>query len=385
MTSLATADVDRAITEWGLAQSEAMRRESRGSLSSELFDIRGRTWVGFECYFEAVPRLLARLGERLAPEEIGRRMKRPGSRPYYLQLFILMSNYLSAREQRLLVDGRAPEDGDPAQLEELRTLVGFFHGAACAYRNDGRAVPTAPGFDQRILDEDWVATCAELLEPPERLAEVQRAVAAISLYSFLLHGEQRDGNFDHGPYRLADGTELLLHELNDLDNDFLPWAERERPLSCSNVCVAYALEDVEMRFSIFGGVVTDPVDFSSRVRALAVFTVEDGVARRLETAELEGLVQRAAELQAALYPRIVEWPRIERSRYGRWLYANHLVPFFRLAGAEEHVAEIAERFREVGQRAAEEFLGAAELPEIFHNHTQLTESSMFSPLARVEQ
>jgi hypothetical protein len=378
---MSSAEVDAAIGEWGIAQSESMRRERRGSLSSELFDIRGRTWVGFECYYRAAPRLLAELAERVAPEEIGRLMKRPGSRPYYLQLFILMSNYLSAREQRLLVSGRAPEADDEEEAAELHTVVEFFTRVARAYRNDGRSVPSAPEFDQRVLGPEWVATCAGLLQGPERQLEVQRAIAGLQLYGFLLHGEQRDGNFDHGPYELEDGTSLLLHELNDLDNDFLPWAERERPLAVSNVCVAYALRDVEMRFSIFGGCVTDPVDFQSRVECLAVFTVEDDVPRPLEPAELKDLVRHSQELQAALYGRLVEWPQIERTRYGRWLYANHLVPFFAIAGAGDRVEEIGESFRRIGHEAAEEFAAGPDLPAIFHNHTHLDEGSMFSPLA----
>jgi hypothetical protein len=308
-------------------------------------------------------------------------MKQPGARPYYLQLFILMSNYLSAREQRILVGGEPPEAGSAKEQHELEVLVDFFTRATRAYREDGGTVPSAPEFDQRILGADWVAACEDLLGPTDQMAEAQAAVAAVSLYSFLLHGEQRDGHYDHGPYELADGTRLLLHELNDLTNDFLPWAEQERPLAVSNICVAYALREVEMQFSIFGGCLTDPVDFRSRVERVAIFTVDGGVARRLPLDELQGLALRAGELQADLYGRIVDWPDIERVRYGRWLYGNHLVPFLRMVDEPALVERAAARFREVGQVAAEEFIAGPPIPAVFQTHSELDESSMYSRLA----
>jgi hypothetical protein len=55
LDTFSLTEVDATINAWGVAQSETMRRENRGALSSELFDIRGRTWVGFECYYRAVP------------------------------------------------------------------------------------------------------------------------------------------------------------------------------------------------------------------------------------------------------------------------------------------------------------------------------------------
>jgi hypothetical protein len=332
LETFSPAQVDAAIETWGVAQSETMRREQRGKLSSELFDIRGRTWVGFECYYRAVPELLAALAERISPEEIGRRMKRPGQRPYYLQLFILMSNYLCAREQRVLTAGSPPET-DPAEAEALQILVEFFARAASAYREDGGLVPAAPDYDQRILDAEWAGRCAALLGPTDDLARVRRALASISLYVFLMHGEQRDGNFDHGPYQLEDGARMLIHEINDLDNDYLPWVDSERPLPLSNICIAYALREVEMRFSIFAGCVTDPAEFVDRVERFAVFTAEGD---ELRMAEAEDLVER-----------------------------------------------LSERFRTIGQEAAEEYLGFDGPPAVLVSHTQLPQGSMFSPLAGV--
>ncbi|WCB91804.1 hypothetical protein DSM104299_00481 [Baekduia alba] len=351
-------------------------------MKSELFDIRGRTWVGFECYYAAAPALLRTLCEHRSPEALGRAMRRPGSRPYYLQLMILMSNYLSAREQRVLATGTPPEASDPQADADLATVVDFVARTAGAYRTDGAVMPTAPDFDMRILSEDWIARCAALLGPRERLPEIQRFVATLSLYGFLLHGEQRDGTFDHGPYALPDGTRLLVRELNDLDNRLLPWAEHDDPLPIANVCVAYALRDVEMQFSLFGGSLTDPVDFLDRTERVALFTREGDDLRALEPDEMAALAHRAGELQLRLYQDVVAWPAIERSRYGLYLYANHLAPFFRLAGAEAALPALVARFEAVGGPVAEALAARDELPEIFTYYADIGEGdSAFSPRA----
>jgi hypothetical protein len=374
--------VDAVIRLWGETQAQAMRREQRGSMKSELFDIRGRTWVGFECYYAAVPALLRTLSEHASPEALGRAMRRPGSRPYYLQLLILMSNYLSARQQRVLASGTPPEALDPQADADLTTVVDFVARIARAYRTDGEVVPTAPGFDMRVLSEDWIARCAALLGPRERLPEIQRFVATLSLYGFLLHGEQRDGTFDHGPYALPDGTRLLVRELNDLDNRFLPWAEQDAPLPIANVCVAYALRDVDMQFNIFGSSVTDPVDFLDRTERVALFTREGDDLRTLAPAEMTALARRAGELQLRLYQDVAAWPSIERSRYGLYLYANHLAPFFRLAGAESVLPALLARFEVVGGPAAEAITAMDALPEIFTYYAGIGEGeSAFSPRA----
>lgn len=377
LETFSAAEVDATIQAWGVAQCEAMKRENRGKLSSELFDIRGRTWVGFECYYRAVPEILTALSERISPEEVGRRMKCLGGRPYYLQLFLLMSNYLCAREQRLIVDRVAPET-DPGVARDLQAVVEFFDRAMRAYREDGELVPVAPEHDQRILDPATAGRCAELLAPAGDLGRIGRALASISLYVFLMHGEQRDGNFDHGAYELEDGTRMLIHELNDLDNDYLPWVDAEGRLPVGNVCVAYALREVEMRFSILAGCITDPADFAAQVERVAVFTAEGDELRPLGVEELEQLADQALRLQGELYGRIVEWPSIERSRYGRRLYANHVVPFLRLAGASDLIEQLTERFTAIGEEAAAEYVEMAEPPAVLLSHTALPEGSMFS-------
>jgi hypothetical protein len=378
--SFTVAQVDEVIAAWGAAQSETMRNESRASLASDLFDIRGRTWVGFECYYEAAAPLLQELVSRsVPPEEIGRRMKVPGSRPYYLQLFLLMSNYLGSREERVLQHGTAPDMSDPAAYEQLRVLVEFFTRTTMAYRNDGAIVPGPPENDQRILGEAWVARCVELLGPPTELEAIKRMSAMLSLYSFMLHGEQRDGQFDHGPYPGPDGTQIIVREFNDLRNTYLPWSEREARLPYSNVCVAYACRGASMRFTIFATATTSPADLAPHVEGVAAFARVGEELHRLDAAEMATIATLAQQLQLAIYRRVVRWDAIERSRYGLYLYANSLAPFLTVAGCDDLVADMTSRFEEIGNRVACELTETGRRPLVLDYFGVPGDGPLFTP------
>lgn len=381
--SFSAAEVDEVIATWGVAQRDAMHSESRASLASELFDVRRRSWVGFECYYEAAPPLLRMLVSRGAtPELLGEMMKVPGSRPYYLQLFLLMSNYLAAREERVLRHGVPPDATDDQAYDDLRTIVEFFTRTARSYRNDGAILPPAPHFDQRILDDAWVERCAAELGPTSELDAITKMSAMLSLYNFLLHGEQRDGQFDHGPYPGPRGSQIIIREFNDLANDFLPWRERESPMPHDNVCVAYAYRNVATRFTIFATAVTDPTDFAPHVEAVAAFVREGDRLDRLDRGRMESIAAHAKELQLRLYKRVLQWEQLERSRYGLYLYANSLLPYFILGGCSDLRPILTTRFEAIGDRVARELAQTETLPGVLAYFGEIRDGPLFAPTQR---
>ena len=90
------------IRQFGARQKAFMRGENRALLRSMLFDVPRRSSIGWRCYYEKAPGYLRELVQQVSPEEIGLRMRRLGSRPYYLQLSILMCSCLGARQQLML-------------------------------------------------------------------------------------------------------------------------------------------------------------------------------------------------------------------------------------------------------------------------------------------
>jgi hypothetical protein len=369
------ARANEVIRSWGIAQRRAMAREQRGKLDSELFDVPRRTLVGFECYRKVAPEMLRRLvAAGHSPEAIGERMRRPGSRPYFLQLFILMSNFLLSREL-WLAEGEVPADE-----KDTVTVVEFCARVGQAYRR-GSLIPE--DGTQAILDDEWLQRCTELLVEPsaDGLKSAARLAGTLSLYSIILHGEQRDGNFDHGLYEGHDGTQILFREFNDLDNTLMPWAVDVAPPLLSNVIFVYALRDVATSFGLFGECVTDPLDIAPHVLGLATLTREGDEIRRLTAQESAALQQDARTRQSAIYERVTAWSPVQRGEYGLYLYANHLTSWFKLVGMNEVVPEIISRFEEIGKPVAAQIQKLDRIPAVLVDRDGIQGESMFSDIA----
>jgi hypothetical protein len=343
-------DVERLnelILVFGEHEKAALRAEKRGAMTSQLFDLRRRSLLGWQTKYEHEAGFLREVAAVLTPEEIGRRMRVPGSRPYYLQLFLMLQDSLGARQQRMLELGLAEGDPFPEErLDDLLFVADFWERASRSYRSDGKLLPDEAGRTQPILDEPTLDRLRELVAPAprEQLDATRRLAASLEAYCFVAHGEQRDGIFGHGPYPGTGGSVLFCKEFNDLRNDFLPWARTGARNVYDNVVVVYECRDVRVACDMFGGIVTDPLDFHNRVERVAVLTQAGGELQPLGPDEQA--VARAAAEQATneIFFTVVEWPDRYRVEYGAILFMNHVRPFLALAGidADDRLAAAAE-------------------------------------------
>jgi hypothetical protein len=384
---IGTAAVDAAVAEWGDALRRAIRREDRARLESALFDVQRRQIIGYECYYELAPQLVRELrGAGLGPAEAARRMRRLLTRPYLLQIFELIVNPLLAREQRLLQGGEGADAVARYDAEDLPGLATYASELVRAYRGDPEFGPTA-GRDsrQRILEPEEVERCRAALRPAgaEEARAIARMAGAIGLHSVLLHGEHRDGIFDHGPYPGPDGTSLIVREVNDVANEFLPWSTAAVRLPVAGLAVVYAYRDVELRFDLFGGASTEPVDFSGRVEQLAVLARRGGEVVELAADDLAALVGEAQAASAVLFAAVAEWEEPERVLYGAHLYANHFLPFARMLdehSGEARGAELLRRFVERGREIGAPLVGRP-LPSVSGYQAEATaaQAPFFTP------
>jgi hypothetical protein len=359
MSAAGSVLVEATLAEWGQALADAIRREDRGRLESPLFDVQRRQIIGYDCYYEFAPAMVRALADAgMTPARVAAWMRQPLRRPYFLQIFEMIVNPLLAREQRLLSgDPKAREEVQHFDRDELPDLTAFVSELVREYRGDSELGPTA-GNDaaQQVLDPEGLAACLDTLRPaaPGEAAEAGRLFGAIALHSVLLHGEHRDGIFDHGPYSGPDGTTVLVREINDLANTFMPWSTERVRLSVSGIAVVYACRGLDLRFDLFGGASTDPIEFGDRVERIGYLCRRRDELITLDSAALKALAVEASEASAVLFEDVAEWDDRERVLYGAHLYANHLLPFAELAdlkGGDKGariVAEFVRRGREIG-------------------------------------
>jgi hypothetical protein len=379
-------ELNRLLGLFGESQKRSMRAERRELLRSVLFDLPRRSSLGWQALYEHEAGFLRELTAIASPEEIGRRMRTPGCRPYALQLFIVMCTYLGARQQRMLDLGLREGDAFPEEREEdLAFVIDFWARATHAYRTDGLLLPSEADGAQPVLDEEGLAPVREALHPvgAEELARIRRTAATLELYAFVLHGEQRDGIFGHGPYPGEGERVLFLREFNDLRNDYLPWASvapaTRNPYDA--VVVAYECHDVRVRCDMFGGLVTEPLELYERLDRLAVLGRRGAELTPLDDAAVRDVGREAEASQMALYMAAVEWEPAYKIAYGAPLFANHLAPFFALVGVNGVVGErIMRACQETAGRMVDGLLADEAIPSIWP-HMGTTEGAFYWPLS----
>jgi hypothetical protein len=381
---LSVERVNELIRLFGENQKREMRAERREAMRSVLFDLPRRSSLGWQCLHDNQYTFLQELCRHTTPEEVGRRMRVPGSRPYALQPFIIVCSHLGHRQQRMLDLGLRPGDPFPEERpDELAFLMDFWARLQGAYRSDDVLLPGEADGSLPILDAEQIRELAALAKPvdEERYTAIRRMAATLELYGFMLHGEQRDGIFGHGPYALDGGRVLYCREFNDLRNDYLPWAATQVRNPLDNVVVAYVAHDVVVSCDMFGSSRVEPHDPSDRLDGVAVLTNERGTLRELADAEIEAVQHAAADGQEELFMKAVEWDAAYKISYGAPLFANHVKPYFDLVqmpGAEDAARRLKEACEATAERHVRDLL-EADVPS-FWRHVGTTEDDLYWPM-----
>jgi len=334
VNALTLDELNGYVKHFGASQKAFMRSENRALLRSVLFDVPRRSSVGWHCYYDRAPAMLRRLVQEQSAEEIGRCMRRLCSRPYYLQLSILMCSYFGARQQLLLDHGLSPGQPFPEERpDDALFMVDFWRRVTRAYRSDGLLLPDEAGDTQPVLPADTVVQLNEQLDSTTRDVHqrLRRMAATLELYVFILHGEQRDGLFAHGPYDVGGGCQLVVQEFTDLQNDFLPWAATRARNPYPHLALVRRTKGVQGRFDLFGGVLWSAPDLGPHVEAEGLFTrTADESIVSVSLDELEQIESCAAAAQNELFLKAAEWSPRFKAEYGVHLFANHLRAFFEL-------------------------------------------------------
>ena len=224
------AHLNELIATFGEHHKAALRAEKRASASSPLFDLLRRSLVGYYLKWDHTAAFLREVAAVLSPEEVGRRMKRPGMRPYYMQHFLLMQDILSGRQQRMLELGlcgaatRSRRSGSTTSL----FVADFWERSCRAYRNDGGLFPAArpvAADPRRGRRRRGARRCSSR---STRRPTRRRAPCLATLDGYCVPRPRRAARRDLRPRavrRATDGTVLFLKEVNDLRNDLMPWAQ----------------------------------------------------------------------------------------------------------------------------------------------------------------
>lgn len=334
--------------------SDYMRTTRRADQTSILFDLPLRSMLGGACYFENLPEMLAKLDRE--PEEIGARMRRLGFRPYLMHVNSLMFGYLAAAGERAAAGAGWALEDDRAAL-----VVSTWERTMEAYREEGTDFSRGR---QRVIDEAALEDWMPRLDAAVGRHSFAREVGLLQSYNFLLHGESRDGLFDHGPYAIEPASCVVVKELGDLQGGLHAWAgpsgARDLPVDRVVALRRVALAADALAFDMFGTMAAPSVgDFAATItHELVLAGPADPDVPLVAIDELTSTAELAArvrDVNRALLSRFSDFAAAERISYGVDMYANMVVGFGRI-GCDDPVpweAELRERFATTGATALE--------------------------------
>lgn len=365
MTSTHGPAVQRSAQPSQDAFEGAVRRfmgERSTVIETTLFDLPGKMLIGQYAGADVLPGVFAELERRIEPEELGRRRRVPGM-TLGLGLCGTLWIYLFGRLQRYLDAGWPEKPVDLGDSEESARVIDYWTRVALAYRDDGSIVAegNADKAVIRCLDPEDVSKLAEqalAVGKPSEASELRRAIAQLELYLFLIHGEQRDGIFNHGPYPLEDGRVLVVKELTDLQNPFMSWVEEEHRLSTPRLVIPIVLQDVTCRFDMFGTLYTQPEDYFPSIEGLTILSGE--ALESIGEKELIGIGQEAHAVQRTMFTVMAGWDERFKLLHAATQYANVNYPLLSLAGcSDEEIRKLLiEPFEASGEERYEQVVNS---------------------------
>lgn len=346
-----------------------------GEEKSELYPEPQYFQVGFISVAALMPDVLRRIAERTGgAEAYARRCKRVLSPATALHIGGLGFIATWGREMWLLDEPGTPDtkrgiittaDAPTVSDADSATILRFADTMNRIYRNDGEPHPNpagALGKDWCIMAQPDVDAVASQTVPvdAEQAREVLGLLAAVRALSFLMEAETREATFMQGPYRLADGNQLVIFECSDLRWDLFPnfelpdgarWELPEEPVPYANLAIAMVLKDVNVSADRFGTLYVDPLGPEQLVAA-GLFTrgtdpwTDEGL-RGIPVTEARALRRRCDEVQEFFFLQAAMWDLPQRMMAG--VCQEHMLLLRMLSAAgftrDEIIAEQQAIFR----------------------------------------
>jgi hypothetical protein len=303
---------------------------NRSQLAASLFPEKpAQMWFGYGYSRSVLEELTAWLADRIGPAEFGAHLRALRSPASGLHISAVLWSYNFGCLEAALTE---PDVLDP---ERIAAVLEYWRHVLAAYRAGGPdpiiAGQSVPG--NWVLAEGVVAELAAGLGPPGDL-RMQRLIAGLVNYSWLMECESRQGQFTHGLYRTGPDSALLVRDFSDLSGSYYGWAPAEAG-ACPQGPVSIVLEvtGIDAVFDTFGVARLSPEMYEARIGGVVVVDAT-GIASD-PVAWLKELRDQVRRAHPALYRTIAGWSAKERFVGGAESYARIWSAFITAAGGDE--------------------------------------------------
>ena len=356
---------------------------------SKLFPVSAYILFSYLNAFYRYPALLRKIEAQMPAELIGDRARNMGMKIQNSALGWGLPNfYLLGREMLISFGFLRPQDA----LEDVVYVLDFWKRYLLSWhRNDGHLTNHEYGQRAQILPDRRLEVFERDLYPCRPGDSLQLAahqfLASVSQYGFLVSCESRISLTNSGPYRLAEGGEMIVRDFMDLSECSFPWNDGiATNISYNYLTVPMAVRDCH--FTIvddWGSFESKPEFTSDKLAGIGLYTSDaltEGfvpVAMSSREALTDKFLELSGELKEAtnkLWLRIADWTRDQMLDAGALIYYSIIKDLAHVAGVYEvddwlTIDPRAERFRPLfNDDFSDQFLGSLVVAHDLSNHRQ---------------
>jgi hypothetical protein len=299
----------------------------RSVLTSSMFPEKPeQMWFGYRYSGPVLVRVTEWLASQQSPDAYGESLRScPLAPANGLHLGAALWSYFLATLGRVL-EG----DGDPP-VDELAMVSSYWSRVHVAYRERRRPFDADSTLmpNYRVLGDDTQERIASSLRPVSNGPAVQRLLAGLTSYSWLLESESRQGVFSSGMYPIEGGA-VLLRGFNDIAGSDYQWISQTSPMPGGQLLIALELKDVDAAFDLFGSAKLAPENYGSCIRAAAIHSASgpfDDVDGWMAATQL-----KLRNAHRELYRTVAGWDMRSRFVAGAMSYAKLWAALVRAGG-----------------------------------------------------
>ena len=329
---------------------------------SKLFPVNPYIALSYFNAWYRWPELMRKIEKSMSAEELGDRARNDGSYASTITMGLIPQFYLGGRQILIDMGMLKPTDA----IDDVLYMMDFGERINLAYhRSHAHHLASDAGQRAQILTERR----AQVLEadalgvtPGDKLHHAySQFMATASAYGFLSHCECRLSFNNHGPYRTANGGEMIVRDLVDLAECDYPWMDGvAAEIEFNNLTIPVIMKDTHFHImDDWGSFEATPHYDADNIVALGLYTsdyLSDGyIPVHMDSADelaeyFDHMRELMTEATTGMWTMMAGWSREQMIDAGLLVYYGVLKDLAHYAGVYDQddwftIDERVQRFK----------------------------------------
>lgn len=314
---------------------------------SKLFPVNPYISLSYLQAWYRWPELLRKIDAAMPAEEIGDRARQVGSYVNTITMGLIPQFYSGGRQILMDMGMIKPTDA----IDDVLFVLDFGERINMSlHRNSAHVIPSDGGYKNQVHSARQTKAFEDAalgVTPGDELhSAFNRFMASLSAYGFLSHCECRLSFNNHGPYKLANGNEMLVRDALDLAECDYPWMDGVAAgIGVNNITATVIMKDTHFNMvDDWASFEATPSYDADNIVAVGLYTSdhlsEGYIPLHMDDAStlaefLTTLTDELEDATAKMWKFMAGWTREQMIEAGLLVYADVIKDLAHFAGVYE--------------------------------------------------